>query len=81
MTTPQDTLYRSSGSAINQEINTWRKYFLDDLFEREFKHVSEEAKRRVSVYFFSIPSESFTTPLKEFHKCIGAIIQHMEERG
>jgi ribosomal protein S27E len=72
--------YRPSGSAMNEEINTWRNFFLDDIFQGSLKHIPEGHKNRIRIYFMAIPSESFTKPLFELHKCISAVLQHMEDR-
>lgn len=72
--------YTSTVDAMNKEINTWRKHFLDVFLTGEFKHISDYNKNMLTSYFLSIPSEAFTESLSELHKCISAILQHVEER-
>ena len=72
--------YQPNVGSMNAEITTWRRHFLNTMFEGDFKHVSIEAKNMLTSYFLSIPSEAFTTPYAELHKCLGAIIQHLDER-
>ena len=72
--------YRPSGEAMDDEIKAWRNHFLEESFERDFKHTPDSHKNRIWSYFMSIPSESFTDPISELHKCISVMLQHMEDR-
>lgn len=72
--------YTPTVDAMNKEINTWRKHFLDVLFNGEFKHLPEYSKNLLTSYFLSIPSEAFSDPLSELHKCVSAMVQHLEDR-
>jgi hypothetical protein len=65
--------------AAHKEILAWRNYFLDKQFKNEFKQVSEDSRIQLCAYFHSIPSDSFTDPLKVWHQCICCLILGLEE--
>lgn len=77
---PDNKDYIPLVNAMNKEINTWRNYFLEYQFLHAFKDIPEVYKNRIRSYFLSIPSDSFTEPLIEFHNCISAVLQNIEER-
>lgn len=71
--------YEPNIKAATNEINTWRKYFLGELFAGSCKFIPEEDKICLTSYFLSIPSESFGEPWNEFHKCVALLLQRKEQ--
>lgn len=62
-----------------KEIDAWRLYFLDTMYSSEMRYVPEKYKQRLATYFLSIPSECFEHPIKEWHRCISSLLQHLED--
>lgn len=66
---------------MKREIDSWRANFLNDKFTGSFKRIPENYKNRLSAYFLSIPSESFTGAQREWENCISALLQSFGENS
>ena len=67
-------------SALKKEVDSWRFNFLEKQFSDCFKHIPENYKKRISAYFLSIPSNTFTNPNREWDNCLSVLLQSVGEK-
>lgn len=63
-----------------EEIDMWRKYFLDDVIVRAIRSIPESREKRLREIFMAIPIGNIKNPMYDLFMCLGYVFQNEEAK-